>query len=157
MRWCYWQLTGKLGGRIDIGFQLLRKWHRPALSPHSGQVDICQYIIYVIYFYIGITYIYLFSPCSCLCPIHWNQMLSREWRCSWSIADRQLHQSDEQFYCLLRCVIYYRFDGILDLLGLTQIHWSLHHLFDFLKIRQSSFIVLRLGYSIIYIHWDDRS
>ena len=27
--------------------------------------------------------------CSCLCPIHWSQVLSREWRCSWSSADRQ--------------------------------------------------------------------
>ena len=26
--------------------------------------------------------------CSCLCPIHWSQMLSREWRCSWSNAYR---------------------------------------------------------------------
>ena len=24
-----------------------------------------------------------------LCPIHWNQVLSREWRCSWSSADRR--------------------------------------------------------------------
>ena len=24
--------------------------------------------------------------CSCLCRIHWRQVLSREWRCSWSIA-----------------------------------------------------------------------
>ena len=30
-----------------------------------------------------------FSSCSYLCPIHWNQVLSREWRCSWSSADRQ--------------------------------------------------------------------
>ena len=27
--------------------------------------------------------------CSCLCPIHWSQVLSREWRCSWSSADRR--------------------------------------------------------------------
>ena len=27
------------------------------------------------------------SSCSCLCPIHWSQMLSREWRCSWSSTD----------------------------------------------------------------------
>ena len=27
--------------------------------------------------------------CSCLCPIHWNQVLSREWRCSWSSTDRR--------------------------------------------------------------------
>ena len=26
--------------------------------------------------------------CSCFCPIHWSQLLSREWRCSWSSAVR---------------------------------------------------------------------
>ena len=25
----------------------------------------------------------------CLCPIHWSQLLSWEWRCSWSSADRR--------------------------------------------------------------------
>ena len=29
------------------------------------------------------------SPCGCYYPIHWNQVLSREWRCSWSSADRR--------------------------------------------------------------------
>ena len=32
---------------------------------------------------------FLVSSCSCLCPIHWSQVLSREWRCSWSSADRR--------------------------------------------------------------------
>ena len=27
--------------------------------------------------------------CSCLCPIHWSQVLIREWRCSWSSTDRR--------------------------------------------------------------------
>ena len=31
----------------------------------------------------------LVSSCSCLCPIHWSQVLSRWWRCSWSSADRR--------------------------------------------------------------------
>ena len=31
----------------------------------------------------------LVSSCICLCPIHWSQVLSREWRCSWSTANRQ--------------------------------------------------------------------
>ena len=33
----------------------------------------------------------LVSSCSCpiVCPIHWNQVISREWRCSWSSADRR--------------------------------------------------------------------
>ena len=26
-----------------------------------------------------------FGSCSCLCPIHWRQVLSREWRCNWSM------------------------------------------------------------------------
>ena len=29
------------------------------------------------------------SSCSYLCPIHWSYMLSWEWRCSWSSADRR--------------------------------------------------------------------
>ena len=32
---------------------------------------------------------FLFSSCNCLCPIHWNQVLSREWRCGWSSTDRR--------------------------------------------------------------------
>ena len=31
---------------------------------------------------------FLASSCSCLYLIHWSQVLSREWRCSWSSADR---------------------------------------------------------------------
>ena len=30
---------------------------------------------------------YLVSSCSCLCPIQWSRVLSREWRYSWSIAN----------------------------------------------------------------------
>ena len=47
-----------------------------------------------------------FLSCSCLWPIHWSHVSSREWRCSWGSADRQcskLHLSDLQVYCLLRC------------------------------------------------------
>ena len=29
------------------------------------------------------------SSCSCHCPMHRRQMLSREWRCSWSSTDRR--------------------------------------------------------------------
>ena len=29
------------------------------------------------------------SSWSCLWPIHWSQVLSREWRCSWGSADRR--------------------------------------------------------------------
>ena len=32
---------------------------------------------------------FLVSPCSRLCRVHWSQVLSREWRCSWSSASRR--------------------------------------------------------------------
>ena len=32
---------------------------------------------------------FLVSSHSCLCPIQWRHLLSREWRCSWSSADRR--------------------------------------------------------------------
>ena len=32
---------------------------------------------------------FLVSSCSSLCTIYWNQVLSREWRCSWSSVDRR--------------------------------------------------------------------
>ena len=35
------------------------------------------------------SWMFLDSSCSYLCPIHWSQLLSREWRCSWSSADRR--------------------------------------------------------------------
>ena len=77
-----------------------------------------------------------------LCPIQWSQVLSREWRCSWSSADRRCsnyiwvidnfiayqgatyirdltvcfiiitHQWLVTFYCLLRCDLYQRLDGM---------------------------------------------
>ena len=35
------------------------------------------------------TWMFLVLSCSCLCPIHWSQVLSLEWKCSWSSANRQ--------------------------------------------------------------------
>ena len=35
------------------------------------------------------TLMFLVSSCSCPCPIHWSQVSSREWICSWSSADRR--------------------------------------------------------------------
>ena len=52
---------------------------------------------------------FLGSSCSCLCPIHWSQVSSREWRCR--AAPVQLHLNVQQFHCVFRCTLYYRFDG----------------------------------------------
>ena len=35
------------------------------------------------------TWLFLVSSCSCLCPIHWHQVLSREWRGRWGSANRR--------------------------------------------------------------------
>ena len=35
------------------------------------------------------TEMFLVSSCSCLRSIHWSHVLSWEWRCSWSSADRR--------------------------------------------------------------------
>ena len=32
---------------------------------------------------------FVISSCSFYCAIHWNQVLNRKWRCSWSSADRR--------------------------------------------------------------------
>ena len=34
--------------------------------------------------------LFLILSCSCLCPINWNQVLSREWRWNWRSADMHL-------------------------------------------------------------------
>ena len=31
---------------------------------------------------------FLVSSSSCLCPVHWSHVFSREWSCSWSSTDR---------------------------------------------------------------------
>ena len=38
---------------------------------------------------------FLISSCSCLCPVHCSQVLSREWRCSWSSAYRRCSTTSE--------------------------------------------------------------
>ena len=35
------------------------------------------------------TWMFLISSCNYPCRIHWSQVLSWEWRCSWSSADRR--------------------------------------------------------------------
>ena len=55
---------------------------------------------------------FLVSFCSCLGAIYWIRVLSREWRCIWSSADL----TNQQFYCPLRCILYYRFKSLVSTL-----------------------------------------
>ena len=41
---------------------------------------------------------------SCLCPIHWSWALCREWRCSWSSADRRC---SNYIWVIMNLIVYY--------------------------------------------------
>ena len=83
---------------------------------------------------------FLVSPCSSLCPVHWSQVLSREWRCSWSSADRQCSNyiwAINNFYCL----------GATYIGGFTVSNKMPDHQISW------SFEVMRLGVKIIVSLW----
>ena len=87
---------------------------------------------------------FLVSSCSCLCAKHGSQLLSREWRCSWSSADRRCSNYIwvmKQFHYILRCDLYMRFDGnFVPGVQLTvSQHWAL--------------ILVTAGYTHIPMNW----
>ena len=68
---------------------------------------------------------FLVLPCSCLCPIYWIQVLSREWRCSWSSADRRC----SSYIWVITIVIAYQ--SMAYIRGLTvSPKWYQHVTFD---------------------------
>ena len=54
---------------------------------------------------------FLVSSCSCFCAIHWSQVLSWEWRCSWSSACRSNY-----IWVINNCIVYL---GVAYIRGLT--------------------------------------
>ena len=54
----------------------------------------------------------LVSSSSCLCPVHWSPVLGREWRCSWSSADRRC---SKYIWVITKCVAYKGATYITDL------------------------------------------
>ena len=44
---------------------------------------------------------FLVSSCSCLCAIYWSQVLSQEWRCSWSALTGDAPTTSERSTILL--------------------------------------------------------
>ena len=57
---------------------------------------------------------FLLSSCICLCPIYWSHVLSCEWRCSWSSADRRCSNYIWVINNLIACKgASYRFCGML--------------------------------------------
>ena len=67
------------------------------------------------------SYMFLVSPCSCLCPIHWNQILCREWIYSWS----RRHRCSKYIWVInnfifYQCIFYLKFDGEAKLLQMAN-------------------------------------
>ena len=64
---------------------------------------------------------FLILSCSCLCTINWIQVLSKEWRCSWSGADR-------------RCSIYIWVDSVFPPVNITVMSHEHHGIFNGMRI-----------------------
>ena len=63
---------------------------------------------------------FLILSCNCLCPIHWSQVLRREWRCSWSSTNRRC----SNYICVNKLIAW----GVTYIRGLTVVvmtHWGL--------------------------------
>ena len=67
------------------------------------------------------------SSCSCLRTIHWSQVLSGEWRCSWSSADRRY----SNFIWVINSSIAYWGAAYIRSLTVLHITWLLHTHNDF--------------------------
>ena len=59
----------------------------------------------------------LLLSCSCLWPIHWSQVLSRDWGCSWSGANKRCYN---YIWMIYNVIVYYGASYIMGLmLGLV--------------------------------------
>ena len=70
------------------------------------------------------TYMLLISSCSCLYPIRWSQVLSWEWRCSWSSADRRC---SNYIWVINNLIVYLSATYIRDLTVGWLLQWQLTH------------------------------
>ena len=67
--WTFWILSNPIWGHLNKAQHTVKSLIQAAPIPK--------------------TWMCLVSSCSCLCPIRWCNVLSREWRCSWNSADRR--------------------------------------------------------------------
>ena len=86
----------------------------------------------------------LASSCGCLCPTHWSQVFSREWRCSWSSAGRRCFSYiwviNNQFRCLLMSYIR----------GLT-IYYGIYCINPYGVVLHNQCLILRLSFPCMVI------
>ena len=97
---------------------------------------------------------FLVSSCSYLCAIHWCQVFSREWRCSWSSADRRC----SNYICVMNNFIaYLGATYIIDLsvVGLSPIRYVTDTRTDYASGKYDEFNTLLI--SLREIHGKGRS
>ena len=80
----------------------------------------------------------LILSCSCLWPIHWSQVLNREWRCSWSNADRQCSKG-------IWVINNFIAEGVAYIRGLT--------VFWYILSCCCAELIFELAFSIIFQNW----
>ena len=64
----------------------------------------------------------LIWSCSCPCAIHWSQVLSREWRCSWSSAGRRC---SDYIWVINNFIAYYDATYIRGLMVIEFCLWGI--------------------------------
>ena len=93
------------------------------------------------------TGVFLISSCNCLFPIHWSQVLSREWRYSWSSADRRC---SNYFWVINNFIV--RRAGLLWSQQDFEWRWSVP-LFKCLTVLEFSFILFDLCLLITFFNF----
>ena len=73
---------------------------------------------------------FLVSLCFYLCLIHWRHVLSREWRCSWSSADRLC---SNYIWVINNLIAYKGATYIIDFKGNSRVNCSLQTYFSIIS------------------------
>ena len=95
---------------------------------------------------------FLTSSCRYLCPIHWSQVLSREWRCSWSSADRQC----SNYIWVINKIIAYQGATYIRDLTVTVQNMAPHftdHIFNLIFLHENFIFIQML---LRFVHKDPK-
>ena len=93
------------------------------------------------------TWMFLLSSHSCLCTIYWSKVLSQEWRCNWSSADRR---SSKYIWVINNFIV--RRAGLLWSQQDFEWRWSVP-LFKCLTVLEFSFILFDLCLLITFFNF----
>ena len=88
--------------------------------------------------------------CSCLCAVYWSQVLSREWRCSWSSADRRC---SNYIWVINNLIAYYSGSYIRDLMVYIYIYICIYiYTYTYRDVSGNTWMCMLCSPDIAYIH-----